>query len=234
MSHVPGERDLQGRLPLSHLQGAGRDLAGYARDIQILSLTFAPGANHRRDAFAPGIFAGTSFRLWSSVTFGVPDLCYLPGQKSACEVHVRNWANWMFVIGGMVCIIAELLMGAATGFDLALIGGSLVVGGGIGLWFESTKVGLLSAGVLSLVYLLFFRRLLRHKLTPKEQPTNVDAIMGLKGLVTVRIAPHAPGQVKVADEIWRAELASDGDDSTREPGQEVTVAGIEGVTLKVR
>ncbi len=146
---------------------------------------------------------------------------------------MRNWANWMFVIGGVVCIILELLMGAMTGFDLALIGASLVAGGAIGLWFESTKVGLLSAGVLSLVYLLFFRRMLRHKLTPKEQPTNVDAIMGRKALVTVRIAPHAPGQVKVADEIWRAELALE-DESTREPGQEVTVSGIDGVTLKVR
>jgi membrane protein implicated in regulation of membrane protease activity len=147
---------------------------------------------------------------------------------------VRNWANWMLVIGGVLCVIAELLMGAATGFDLALIGMSLALGGGIGLWFESIRAGLFAAAIFSLIYLLFFRRMLRHKLTPKEQPTNVDAIMGRKALVTVRIAPHAAGQVKVADEIWRAELAKEEDSSALEPGAEVTVAGIDGVTLKVR
>lgn len=146
---------------------------------------------------------------------------------------MSNWANWMLVIGGLLCVIAELLMGAVTGFDLALIGASLAAGGGIGLWFESTKVGLFSAGALSLIYLLFFRRLLRHKLTPKETPTNVDAIMGRTAVVTARIAPHAPGQVKVADEIWRAELDKE-DAAAHEPGDKVTVAGIDGVTLKVR
>ncbi len=134
----------------------------------------------------------------------------------------------------MLCIIAELILGAITGFDLALIGLSLALGGGVGLWFGSTKAGLFSAAVLALIYLLFFRRLLRHKLTPKEQPTNVDAIMGRTAVVTVRIAPHTPGQVKVSDEIWRAELEKEEIETALEPGTKVTVAGIDGVTLKVR
>ena len=146
---------------------------------------------------------------------------------------MRNWANWILVIGGVACVIAELFLGAVTGFDLALIGMSLAAGGGIGLWFASTKVGLFSAGALALVYLLFFRRLLRRQLTPKEQPTNVDAIMGRTAVVTVRIAAHVPGQVKVGDEIWRAELAGE-EQPAHEPGDKVTVAGIDGVTLKVR
>ena len=146
---------------------------------------------------------------------------------------MQNWVNWMLVIGGVVCVIAELVLGAVTGFDLALIGLSMVAGGALGLWFVSTKVGLFSTGALALVYFLFFRRWLRHKLTPKSQATNVDALMGQTGVVTVRVAPHEPGQVKVGDEIWRAELA--GEVSTaREPGEKVTVEGIDGVTLKVR
>jgi hypothetical protein len=46
---------------------------------------------------------------------------------------VGNWVNWLLVIGGIVCVIVELVLGAMTGFDLALIGGSLTIGGGIGL-----------------------------------------------------------------------------------------------------
>ena len=146
---------------------------------------------------------------------------------------MSNGVNWTLVILGVVSIIAELLLGAITGFDLALIGAAMVVGGGLGLLFASTKVGLASAGVLALVYLAFFRRWLRHKLTVKDHASNVDAVVGRKGIVLARIAPHQPGQVKVADEVWRAELAPDSD-AAHEPGTTVTVESVEGVTLRVR
>lgn len=146
---------------------------------------------------------------------------------------MTNWVNWTLVILGVVSIIAELLLGAITGFDLALIGAAMVVGGGIGLFFASTKIGLASAGVLALIYLAFFRRWLKHKLEVKEHPSNVDAIVGRSGVVTARIAQHVPGQIKVGDEVWRAELARESD-AAREPGEKVTVDSVEGVTLKVR
>jgi len=146
---------------------------------------------------------------------------------------VRNWVNWLLVIGGVVCVIVELLLGAVTGFDLALLGGSMAVGGAVGLAFGSTKVGLFSAGALAFIYLAFFRRWLRTRLTVADHPSNVDAIVGRTGVVTVRISPHEAGHVKVGDEIWRAELA-DHSGAAREPGTQVTVESVEGVTLKVR
>ena len=146
---------------------------------------------------------------------------------------MRNWTNWILVIGGVVCVIAEVVLGAVTGFDLALIGGSMIAGGAIGLTTGSAKVGLLSTAAFALIYFAFFRRWLRNKLTPANEATNVDAVIGKKGVVTVRIAPHAPGQVKVSDEIWRAELARE-NDPAREPGDHVTVDSVDGVTLKVR
>ena len=144
-----------------------------------------------------------------------------------------NWTNWMLVIAGVVCVIAELLLGAVTGFDLALIGVSLAAGGAIGLWFASTKVGLFSAGAFALVYMLFFRRWLRHKLIPDDKTTNVDAVIGQTGVVTVRVGPQEPGQVKVGDEVWRAELVKP-EGAAREPGEKVTVESVDGVTVKVR
>lgn len=144
-----------------------------------------------------------------------------------------NWLNWTLIGLGIVLVIVEVLLGAATGFDLALIGVSLVAGGGIGLAFASTKVGLFSAGALALVYLAFFRRMIRARLTSGGKPSNIDAIMGRSGVVLERIAPNAPGQVKVGDEIWRAVLESESG-APREPGQTVTVGSVDGVTLKVR
>ena len=143
-----------------------------------------------------------------------------------------NWVNWLLVIIGIVCVIVELALGALTGFDLALVGGSLTVGGIIGLIAGSAKIGLLSGGVLSFVYLAIFRSWLRAKLTVKDQPTNVDALVGKSGIVTKKIAAAEAGLVKVGSEIWRAELATD--DAARDVGATVCIESVEGVTLKVR
>jgi membrane protein implicated in regulation of membrane protease activity len=146
----------------------------------------------------------------------------------------ENFWNWMLIGVGGIMIVAELLMGAVTGFDLALMGLSLVAGGGVGLYFASTKIGLIASGSLAVLYVLFIRQRLRARLTPKGSlPSNVDAILGRSGVVTQKIALHEPGRVKIGDEEWRAVLAADAGDA-REAGQSVTVVSAEGVTLSVR
>ena len=144
-----------------------------------------------------------------------------------------DWLNWLLVIGGIICVIVELALGAVTGFDMALIGGSMVVGGGIGLLTGSAKIGLLASGGLALVYLAVFRSWLKAKLTVHDQPTNVDAVVGKTGVVTKRIASQEPGMVKLGSELWRAELAGS-DGTALEKGTTVKVESVEGVTLKVR
>lgn len=144
-----------------------------------------------------------------------------------------NWVNWMLVIGGIVSVIIELALGPLTGFDLALVGASLAVGGAIGLLADSAKAGLLSAGMLAFVYLAIFRSWVRAKLTAKDQATNVDAVVGKTGIVTKKIATAEAGLVKVGAEVWRAELAQT-EESVRDVGATVRVEAVEGVTLKVR
>ncbi len=144
-----------------------------------------------------------------------------------------NWVNWLVVIAGIICVIIELSLGAFTGFDMALVGGALAVGGAAGLLAGSATIGLLSAGALAFVYLAIFRRWLKGKLTVKDHASNVDAVIGKTGVVLKKIAPHEAGQVKVGDEVWRAELAG-AQDSARDTGTEVKVESVEGVTLKVR
>ena len=144
-----------------------------------------------------------------------------------------NWVNWLLVIGGLICVIIELALGALTGLDLALVGGSLTIGGAIGLLAGSARIGLLAGGVLALVYLAIFRSWLKSKLTVKNIASNVDAVVGKAGVVTKRIAPGEAGMVKVGAEVWRAELAG-AEDAARDLGAKVTVQSVEGVTLKVR
>lgn len=144
-----------------------------------------------------------------------------------------NWVNWLLVIGGFICVIIELALGALTGFDLALVGGSLVVGGAIGLFAGSAEIGLLAAAILALVYLVVFRSWLKSKLNVRDQPSNVDAVLGKTGVVTKRIAPREAGLVQLGSEEWRAELVSP-DDVAKDTGATVKVESVEGVTLKVR
>ncbi len=144
-----------------------------------------------------------------------------------------NWLNWLLIIVGIVCVIIELALGALTGFDLALVGGSLTVGGAIGLFTGSARIGLLSAGILAFIYLAIFRSWLRAKLTVKDQPTNVDALVGKTAIVTKKIAAAEAGLVKVGPEVWRAELVQP-DDSARDVGAKVRIEAVEGVTVKVR
>jgi membrane protein implicated in regulation of membrane protease activity len=141
-----------------------------------------------------------------------------------------NWVNWLLVIAGVLCVAAELAMGAVTGFDLALVG----AGGIVGLIAQSWQTGLISAGIFGLLYFALFRRWLKAKLHVKEQASNADAVVGKTGVVTKRIGPaHDCGLVRVGSEEWRAELAQP-DTAAREIGANVKVVSVEGVTLKVQ
>ncbi len=141
--------------------------------------------------------------------------------------------NWLLLVVGAVLILVEVAFGGFAGFDLVLIGSSFVLGGGLGLLLGSAVAGLVTAAVLCLLYVAVGRRWVRARMHHASTPSNVDAIVGMKGLVTVRVSRHEPGQVRVRQEIWRA-VPKDENAGPFEPGAEVTVAGVDGVTLQVR
>lgn len=133
----------------------------------------------------------------------------------------------ILIILGIISIFLELILGVATGFDLFLVGLSLIVGGGLGLVFTDT-VGLISTLVLIVLYIVFGRAFLKSKLTTSIIPSNSDALIGKNGVVTAQISPHHPGKIKIDGEIWRAES-----DTTIDIGKSVVVKSLSGVTLKV-
>ncbi len=143
-----------------------------------------------------------------------------------------NW-NWLLVIVGALLVLLEVAFGGFAGFDLVLIGSTFIVGGGLGLMLGSATAGFVIAAVLCLLYVALGRRWVRARMHHASTPSNVDALVGLKALVTERVSRHAPGKVRVRDEVWRAVPAGD-DAGPIEPGTEVTVRGVDGVTLQVR
>ena len=145
---------------------------------------------------------------------------------------MKDW-NWLLVFSGIGMVIIEVLMGAATGFDFALVGGCLILGGGAGLLTGSFKIGLLTTGVLGFAYIAFLRKYIRSKLTAIDKPSNIDSIVGQQAFVIEPISPNNAGQVKLSGEIWRATLAR-GVSETKSAGETVHVESVDGVTLQVR
>jgi membrane protein implicated in regulation of membrane protease activity len=136
----------------------------------------------------------------------------------------------MLLIGlGLVCIILELLLGVATGFDLFLIGLTLIAGGGVGIVSGSNTLALFISATLLFLYVVFGRQLIKNKLKIHTTPTNADALIGQTARVTKTITPSHPGQIKLDGELWRAES-----ETTLEEGSIVVVKSISGVTLKVK
>ena len=143
-----------------------------------------------------------------------------------------DW-NWALIIAGAVLILVEVSFGGFAGFDLVLIGSSFLLGGAAGMFSGSAPVGFAVASVLCILYIAVGRRWVRSRIHRRSIASNVDALVGECGIVTVRVAEHTPGQIRVRDEVWRA-VPTAGTSGPFEPGAIVTVEGVDGVTLQVR
>lgn len=137
--------------------------------------------------------------------------------------------NYLLIIIGIIAIIVEIILGAATGFDLLLIGIIFIISGGLGMLVGSFNLALVTVTALSFLYLIFGRKFVKKQLSIETKSTNVDNLYGKKAIVIKKISSHHSGQVKVQGEVWRAEA-----DVTLEEGKEVTVQSVSGVTLKVQ
>lgn len=141
--------------------------------------------------------------------------------------------NWVLIVAGALLVLVEVALGGFAGFDLVLIGSAFVIGGGAGLVLHSPALGFIVASVLCVLYIGVGRRLVRRQMQARSLPSNTDALIGQKGIVTQRMARHTPGQIRVRDETWRAALAAE-IEGPLETGAEVTVTAVDGVTLQVR
>jgi membrane protein implicated in regulation of membrane protease activity len=135
----------------------------------------------------------------------------------------------LFVIAGLLLVLAELLVGIQSGFDLVLIGSIMIVSGFVGMFTGSTALMLILATVLSILYIAVGRQRIRQKITTVTKKTNIDKLIGAGGVVVRSITPDTAGLVRVDDEDWRASA-----EEVLYERDAVVVEGIEGVTLLVR
>lgn len=141
-------------------------------------------------------------------------------------LHISMTIFWLIVMIGF--LIAEALTVGLVGIWFA--GGALVAVI-LSLFEVSPLMQVIVFFAVSICLLVFTRKIFVEKLNTGKENTNVDALIGETGQVTITINPMEVGQVKLKGQVWSA-LA---DDSllTIEEGTYVTVKAIEGVKLIV-
>lgn len=142
---------------------------------------------------------------------------------------IEQWA-W---IGWLVLILAFLVIEMLTldfTFLMLSIGGLAGLGAdllGAPVWLQ-----VIIAGVVAAVLVLVLRPPLLRRLRRGEDPTpsNIDALIDLRGRVLSTVTSHG-GQVKLANgDVWTART----DSGELEPGMPVHVTRIDGATAVVR
>jgi len=144
------------------------------------------------------------------------------------QVLPISWAGLVLMLLAFAFWIAELFVGFSHG-ALTLAGAVSFVFGSL-LLFQPAGAGYqvslpLSLAVAGSVGAFFLFALTRVVAVRKRPPvTGVNAILGAHGVV------RADGHVSVHGELWRARAA---DGAPLEPGEAVTVVGVEGLELLV-
>jgi membrane protein implicated in regulation of membrane protease activity len=136
---------------------------------------------------------------------------------------------WLIFIGiGLVMILLELILGVEAGLDLVFLGSAFIIGGLATLPFHSWLLTLILTLVICLVYVALGRRYIHRWTATRKEKTNIDTIVGKKGVVLQSIAPNDHGRVKVGNEEWRARA-----EERIDKDAEIVVTGVQGVTLTV-
>ena len=141
---------------------------------------------------------------------------------------MEEWFFLIFIGIGLVMILLELLMGMFTGFDLVFLGSAFIIGGLISWPFHSWMLALVITMIICLAYIALGRKYVHRWSAAKKEITNIDRIIGLKGVVLQDISLSNTGLVKVGNEEWRARA-----ETAIEQGAVIKVIGIKGVTLSV-
>jgi len=139
-------------------------------------------------------------------------------------------AWWIWVTGGLVLLLAEVL--TPGGFFVVFFGAGAILVGALKLvgWNGPAWAEWLVFTVLSIVSLAFFREPLMRRFHLKSGKP-VDRLEGEAALVTEEVAPGGVGKAEVRGATWTARTAGE---AKLARGQRCRVERIDGLTLWLR
>jgi len=111
--------------------------------------------------------------------------------------------NTILILLGIGAIIIEVVLGAATGFDLFLAGLFFIAGGLVGRYSENETYAFVVIFVLAIFYIFMGRRIIRDHLSIGQTKSGVDNLIGKSARVVKTIRKGRAGQIKIEGEVWR-------------------------------
>ena len=175
---------------------------------------------------------GLTVELWTpgAILPGVAGgLCLLLA-FFALQILPVNTIGLLLIVFGLAMLILELKV---PSFGALGIGGAIaLLIGSVMLTREvpgvSVSLYLIVPAVLTVTTIVLVLGKLALDAQRRPPVTGAESLIGTEGRALSSIAPHAPGQVAVHGEIWRATSASPLD-----PGRPVRVRAVSGLTLHV-
>jgi inner membrane protein len=143
-------------------------------------------------------------------------------------IFANEWFWLIFILIGMAMVLLELIVGVDTGLDLVFIGSAFIIGGLVTWPFHLWIWTLVVTCVVGIAYVALGRRYVHRWTASKKTKTNVDVMIGQKGIVIKSITPSADGRVRVRNEEWKARANGE-----IHEGEEVIVTSVSGVTISV-
>ena len=134
------------------------------------------------------------------------------------------WIGWLIAI--IVLTIIEL---ATVGLVSIWFIASGIVALVVSFFTDSFYIQFLVFGVLGIILLITTRPLLNKYFKPKDAKTNLDRVIGMKGVVTDTIEKDGVGEVKVDGKLWSA---TSNDEIKK--GEKIIVDAMKSVKLIVR
>ncbi len=131
-----------------------------------------------------------------------------------------------------VAVIMGIIEAFTMGLTTIWFAGGALVAALVSCVTDSFIVQLLVFAVVSLILVYFTRPIAKKMLNTKVEKTNIDAVVGAKGMAESDIRQNLRGTVRADNKIWTAVLAEGSPDIST--GDIVTVEKIEGVKLVVK
>ena len=142
---------------------------------------------------------------------------------------MQIWTLWLIFSG--ICFILEI---ATTGFLMFWIGvGGLCAMGTSFIFPENYVLQTAVMAIVSIILILFTKKLLKKVSSKDETPMNVYSILGKKATVSQTIDNlKSQGQIKIDGDIWSAR--NEDENEIINEGETVEILSIAGVKAIVR
>ena len=136
--------------------------------------------------------------------------------------------DFIAILWIVIAAIFAVIEAMTTGLTSIWFAGGAIAAGVVAMVTDNLWIQFGVFVAVSILLLIVTRPFVKKHINGKVEKTNVDAIIGMKGIVVSAIEPHENGAVRADGKVWTAQS-----DYEINAGKEVEIIGIKGVTIKV-